>query len=259
MSDTHKFATDLARQAGETLLNYFSLTGIATNLKADRTVVTEADLAADKVIVDAINAAYPQDQILSEESSPNLNPTSAAIWVIDPLDGTSNFSLGMPIWGVSIARLVDGQPDTAALYFPTIGELYSAQRGQGAFLNGQAIHPKGPRPEHPAAFFSCCSRTHRQYDVQIRYKIRILGAAAYSFCNVARGAAVLGFQATPKIWDIAAGWLVLAEAGGVVDVLHGAAPFPLKTGLDYASASFPTLMAADATTAQEGYDKIKLH
>ena len=165
--------------------------------------------------------------------------------MVDPLDGTTNFHLGLPFWGVSIARLVDGWPETAALYFPQLGELYSAQKGQGAWLNGQPLQVRRDQ-FRKLSFFACCSRTLKHYQVDIPYKTRILGCAAYTFCAVARNIALLGFEATPHIWDIAGAWLVVQEAGGEIAALDGQSPLPLRPGLDYACQAFPTLAAADA-------------
>jgi myo-inositol-1(or 4)-monophosphatase len=175
---------------------------------------------------------------LSEELNPNLHDNGEAIWVVDPLDGTTNFVLGIQYWGISIARLIEGQPQCAAIYFPMIDELYYAERRKGAFLNGKRIHTSAPNRDKPAAFFSCCSRTYRLYNVSVPYKARIFGSAAYTFCSVARGSAVLGFEATPKIWDIAAGWLIVSEAGGVVETLENQKVFPLSGGLDYTQHSY---------------------
>lgn len=128
--------------------------------------------------------------------------------------------------------------------FSLIQELYTAERGQGALFNGDRIHVRLPDSSNPMSFFACCSRTYRQYYVSIQYKARILGSAAYTYCMVARGMAVLGFEATPKIWDIAAVWLLVQEAGGVIGSLDGGSPFPLAAGIDYAQVNYPTLAAA---------------
>lgn len=251
MSSELNFVRDLAQQTGHLLLEYFSLDGIHADRKADNTAVTEADLAADRLITDAIRSQYPDDAILSEEALVPIEDPNRPTWVVDPLDGTTNFSLGLPIWGVSIARVVDGYPTLAGLSFPVIGELYSAAKGQGAWLNGQAIHTKPLDAEQPATFFTCCTRSHRYYDIRVPYKARILGAAAYDMCAVARGASLAGFQASTKLWDIAAGWLLIEEAGGVVTAYSDPQPFPLDTSLDYTTRPFPTLMAADAEIAAQ--------
>jgi myo-inositol-1(or 4)-monophosphatase len=149
------------------------------------------------------------------------------------------------------------------LYFPLVDELYTAQRGAGACLNGQPIHTRPPigrnvsAPSQPLAFFACCSRTHRRYTVNLRYKARILGSTAYTLCLVARGVALLGFEVTPKIWDLAAAWLVVSEAGGEIAAFNGSAPFPLQPRLDYARLSFPTLAAANIELAQAARSQIQ--
>jgi len=245
------FAESLAKQAGDLLTGYFKLSGITSTQKADRTVVTEADLAADALIKGAIHSAYPEDQILTEESGIAQYQPGRPVWIIDPLDGTTNFSLGLHIWGVSIARLVDGYPDTAALYFPLFNELYSAQRGQGARLNRQPFHTPPEDAHGSTSFFTCCSRTFRRYHVGVRYKTRILGAAVYDFCCIARGAAIAGFQATTKIWDIAGGWLVLEEAGGFAMLHNGESPFPYVVQEGFQHTKYPTVMAASQALAEK--------
>jgi len=258
MTSPLQFAADLARQAGQLLLGYYDPRGSQFSLKNDRTVVTEADLAADRLIAAALREAYPHDCLISEEKRTSL-PAGASepAWVVDPLDGTTNFSLGLHVWGVAIARLENGWPQVAALYFPLLAELYTTQRGAGACLNGEPIHVKPPDPDQPAAFFACCGRTHRRYVVNVPYKPRILGSAAYSLCAVARGAAVLGFEATPKLWDLAAAWLVVQEAGGSIETYDGSQPFPLQTGLEYSHKPYPTLFAATAELLVRGREWIQ--
>jgi myo-inositol-1(or 4)-monophosphatase len=251
MSNRLDFAEKLAQKAGETLSQYFRLEGVDADLKEDRTIVTKADLAADTLIRQEIEAAYPQDLILTEETNQiELNP-DRPLWVIDPLDGTTNFSLGLHTWGVSIARLVAGYPEIAVLYFPLFQELYSARRGQGATLNHQPLSINPRHTRQSTSFFACCSRTFRKYDVNLRYKTRILGSAAYDFCIVARGAAIAGFQATTKIWDIAAGWLLVEEAGGLVELYGGGSPFPYLPHGEYINKTYPTMISANPTIAEK--------
>ena len=118
-------------------------------------------------------------------------------------------------------------------------------------MNGEPIHVRLPDPAQPAAFFACCGNTHRNYDVRVPYKPRILGSAAFSFCSVARGRALIGFEARPKIWDIAAVWLLVQEAGGLIESYDQNAPFPLVPGLDYSQHNFPTLAAASEGLLQK--------
>lgn len=237
------FAEHLARRTAVLLMEYYNQVGLATRLKADRSVVTEADLAADRLISASLQQVFPKDGIISEELQTISPEDVTRVWVVDPLDGTTNFSLGIPFWGVSIACLVNGWPDTAAIYFPVLDEMYTAQRGKGARFNGSPLQIDPSMLDRPGTFFACCSRTHRRYNVSVPYKPRILGCAAYNFCILARGIALLTFEAAPKIWDIAGAWLVVREAGGVIQPLNGIMPFPISPLTQYREQNFPTLAA----------------
>ena len=137
------FAIQLAQEVGKLLFGYFQSDELHAELKSDRSVVTQADLEADRVIKLAIRRGYPDDFLLSEEVQPGEAgleiPPDRAVWIIDPLDGTTNFSLGLHYWGVLLARLVNGWPELAVLYFPAVNELYTAQRGRGACLNHEPL------------------------------------------------------------------------------------------------------------------------
>jgi myo-inositol-1(or 4)-monophosphatase len=178
--------------------------------------------------------------------------------VVDPLDGTTNFSLGLAHWGTSIARLVDGVPTLAVMHFPLLGETYAAERGYGAAFNGNPMRVKTPDPQDKSTFFVCCSRTFRNYTVGIRYKTRILGSAAYSFCTIARSMALVAFEARAKIWDLAAAWLVVQEAGGCIAAYDDRSPFPLNPGTDYSQLDYPTLAAASPALLEKGRAQIQL-
>ena len=245
-----EYATRLAQNVGKQTLQYYRTGGVHAELKSDRTVVTKADLAADHRIRASIRENFPEDGIISEEDNTIYPADKTFVWVIDPLDGTTNFSLGLHYWGVSIARLREGVPDLAVLYFPMLDELFTASLGGGAFLNGTCLQVNIPEPTLPATFFSCCSRAHQYYQIDIRYKTRILGSAAYGLCTVARGSAVLAFEVTPKVWDFSGSWLIVREAGGIISPLDGNSPFPLIPGTDYASKYYPVLVAA----TQEKWD-----
>jgi myo-inositol-1(or 4)-monophosphatase len=257
MLDPLEFATHLALHTGKLLGEYFNLAGVRATQKADHSVVTEADLAADSFITNAIRREFPQDNLISEESShPQADPQSPT-WIIDPLDGTTNFSLGLSIWGVSIARLLAGSPEIGVLYFPLVDELYRTRRGAGAFLNDTPIATHSLDPDQPMAFFACCSRTFRRYDISLPYKPRIMGSSAYTFCMLARGSALLGFDATPKIWDLAAAWLLVEESGGTIAAFEGSPPFPISSKVDYRQTIYPTLAASTPDIYKFGHSKIR--
>ncbi len=257
MNDALEFAVSIALETGELLQKYYNPAGIHASSKPDNTVVTAADLAADKLVTSRINAEFPQDGIVSEESSHFLFNPHSPTWVIDPLDGTTNFSLGLPVWGVSIARLLDGFPELGVIFFPHINELYFASRGSGAFLNRNPIVSRAPDPAQPMSFFACCSRTFRNFNISIPYKPRIMGSSAYSFCMVARGSALMGFDATPKIWDLSAVWILIEESGGFIHSFEDLPVFPLSTGVDYSITSFPVLAAATPALMEKGHAMIK--
>ena len=250
------FAIRIAKETGDTLMKYYRATGIQAVKKADKSAVTEADLAADEFLRREIQRAYPQDGLISEEAGTTYPEGKSSVWVVDPLDGTTNFSLGLHHWGVAINRFSDGQPELTALYFPIIDELFTAQRDEGAFLNGERLKATLPDENQPFSFFSCCTRTIRHYNINLRYKTRVLGAAAYGLSTVARGNAVLAFETTPKIWDLAGSWLLTEEAGGMIRVLDGSTPFPLIPGTDYKDKSYPILAAATPELWAEGQQNI---
>lgn len=256
MESIQSFMIQLARQAGKLLVErYRSENNV--RFKSDRSLVTDADLEADRLITRAIQDHFPGEVILSEELCPQLaHPPESGLWVIDPLDGTSNFALGLPFWGISIARLVGGYPETGVVYFPLLDELFVAGKAQGSTRNGKRLTVQPPDANKPWSFFSCCSRTYREYNISLKYKPRILGSATYSICSVASGIALISFDATPKIWDIAAAWLVVREAGGFIQTHDGSQPFPVIAGLDYSQLIFPTLAAATPDLLSKAQERI---
>lgn len=260
MPEPLDYAINLAHQAGDLLQRYFEQANLNTRLKTDNTVVTEADIASDELISKSLKKAFPDDVLLSEELAPEAsgeeNSNQPWLWIIDPLDGTTNFSLGLHYWGVLLTRLQAGFPVLTVMYFPLLNELYTAQAGQGAELNGRKLAISPPDPQNKTTFFSCCSRTYTRYQVSVPYKNRILGSAAYSLCAVARGIALVSFEATPKIWDIAGGWLLVQEAGGSVATLDGSQPFPVQLNRSYARQDYPTLAAATPTLLQRSQSQI---
>jgi myo-inositol-1(or 4)-monophosphatase len=255
MDDPLDFTFNLALQTGDLLRKYYNPAGINVILKPDRTVVTEADLAADKFITQQIMHQFPTDGIISEESSHFLVSPQSPTWVIDPLDGTTNFSLGLAIWGVSIARLINGYPDLGVIYFPLLNEMYTTRRGIGSYLNNIPISTSPSRTQ-AFPFFACCSRSFRNFIVDIPYKPRILGSSIYSISLVARGSALIGFDATSKIWDLAAAWLLVEEAGGIMSLLEGSSVFPILPGVDYSTTSYTALSAATPKLLDMGRSKI---
>jgi len=258
MDRAQNLVIQLARDAGQLLLDYFHKPDLSINRKSDHSLVTEADVKADQLISTTIKSHFPDDTILSEEIQPQfLNDPRDTVWIVDPLDGTTNFSMGIHYWGVLIAKIESGVPVLAVQFFPAMDELYFARKDGGAYLNDSHIQVEDLQKDQKVTFFSCCSRTFKNYQVSIPYKTRIFGSAAYSMCSVARGIARTAFEARAKIWDIAGAWLLVREAGGVIEQLEGNTPFPLVPGMNYATCNFSIIASASQKYLQLGREQIR--
>jgi len=235
-----KLAIRAAREAGHILAErYGGPHRIMT--KGLRDITTEADLAAEATALRVIAEGCPGARFVSEES--NSSPRDygdAPTWYVDPLDGTTNYARGLPNFSVSVAMARQGRTLCGAVYDPLLDQLFSAECGQGAYLGDRRLRVSSrseliesvilldwPRAqairETSAAFVA---RLAPRVDA-----VRSLGSAALAFCCVAAGRVEAYFQYTLGPWDVAAGALILEEAGGIVTDLHGQ-PYSLH-GSDY--------------------------
>ncbi len=267
-TDALSFAHHLVDEVAEVLLNYFGGTRDA-DVKADGTLITQADLEANRLIVGAIQSQYPDHDIISEELN-TVYEGAPWCWIVDPLDGTTNFTQGVPVWAVSIALAHAGWPVMGLVDVPPLGIRYHAVKGAGAFETRTGIDRGSGRAIRvmPAVdladserlqneLFAMCSRTLQRYRVDVPMKPRVIGAAAYNFCLTAAGICVTSMDVTPKVWDMAAGWLLVHEAGGVVQQLEGTPIFPLVAGRDYAATYYPQLSASTASVARDLQRRIR--
>lgn len=250
-------AASIAARAGAVLMRWFCDEALSSDWKEDYSIVTEADVEADHLITAELTEHFPDDAILSEELAPSSTAASRRTWVVDPLDGTTNFSLGIQHWGVSIARCDAKGPDVGVLLFPALGETYVASRGGGATMNGVPIHVRAPSSSRPQGMMACCARTPRLYHVNLPVKVRVFGSAAYTLACVARGSAAIGMETRPRLWDLAAGWCLVEEAGGVIETLDGSRPFPMVADRAYADRSYPVLAAASKALLAEAREHIE--
>lgn len=220
---------------------------VSATQKFDGSLVTQIDRAADDYFNAQIAARFPDHAILSEERNTVYDPSVEFTWVIDPLDGTTNFARGLPIWGVSVALLCGGLPIIGVLSFAALRENYSAILSYGAARNDRPIHTAADSKVDDQHFLMQCTRTPKYYRITSPLKSRILGSAAYHIAAVANGSALAGIETTPKLWDIAAALLILQEAGGCYRTLGQAAPvFPLEgVPRDYERKSFTLVAAAN--------------
>lgn len=210
-----------ARAAGEILLEY---RGSSFNVreKSDRTLLTDADSAAEAEILSRLRDAYPDDAILSEEAG-ETGRASSRQWIVDPLDGTTNFSRGLPYFAVSIALWVEGEPAAGVVYLPVLDELFAAVKGEPATLNGKEIRVSDISPVRDA-MINCYFDRHQRLEEGLEIfthvaracegRVKVMGSTASLLCYVACGRIDAFIRNTTRQWDFAAGALVLERAGG---------------------------------------------
>lgn len=239
-----EFAQTITRRVGNQLMQDFGK--VQASQKADGSLVTQSDKWADAEIRSAIASTFPDHGLLSEEGE-HVFPEGDWCWVIDPLDGTTNFTRGIPLWAISLGLLYQGTPVFGYVYLPPLAQVFhgywqgssSLTLPSGAFLNHRPIRTSGDAPGSNH-FFSLCARSTSVIQRGFPCKIRMLGVASYNFLTVAAGTTLGAVESTPKIWDIAAAWVIVQAAGGAWISLQ-ANPFPLISGKNYGEASYPTL------------------
>lgn len=198
--------------------------------------VTEVDKAAERAVIETLLGAYPDHGILGEETGNEFgNKNSDFVWIIDPLDGTTNFIHGFPVYCVSIALSFKGKIEHAVVYDPTRNDLFTATRGRGAFLNERRIRVSKRTqlkdclvstgfPFRPGDNFRAYMRMFAEI-TQRTAGVRRPGAAALDLAYVAAGFTDGFFESGLSIWDVAAGSLLVTEAGGLVGNFTGEADF----------------------------------
>jgi myo-inositol-1(or 4)-monophosphatase len=221
--------TAAAVAAGDLLMQRFR-TKMAVAHKGEIDLVTEVDLASEALIVSALQREFPGSAILAEEG--HAAAASAPVrWVIDPLDGTTNYAHGLPFFAVSIGLELQGEIEFGVVYIPTLGELFTAHRGSGARLNGLPIHVSGTESLNTSLLttgFPYDIRTSRETNLEYfsefarsSLAVRRAGSAAMDFCYVAAGRYDGFWEIKLNPWDCAAGYLMVREAGGRVTDFRG--------------------------------------
>ncbi|NLG52044.1 MAG: inositol monophosphatase [Chloroflexi bacterium] len=219
-----------AREAGRVLVEQYQRPH-EVRVKGFRDIATEADFAAEKVALDVIREGCPDARFVSEESfATQPVSTQAPTWYVDPLDGTTNFARGLPLFSVSVAMAQGGQVQVGAVYDPLLDQLFYAERGQGAYLNGERLRVSERQELINSLVLLDWPRAQEPRRIEVEYlarlapqvdAIRSRGSAALGFCSVAAGWVEAYFQYTLGPWDVAAGWLILEEAGGKATDLRG--------------------------------------
>lgn len=231
-------ATDLARAAGDLLMGYFgSIESLEKKGEVD--LVSEADQASERLLVDGLTDAFPGDSVLGEEGGLAGDPAGLYQWVLDPLDGTTNFVHGLPHFGVSVGLVREGVPVAGVIYVPPSGEMYVGAVGHGATRNGQSI-----QVTDASELGDALVATGFPYDRRGRAEalatvvaraiarargVRRCGAACLDLVYVAKGVFGAFWEEGLAPWDLAAGVALVRAAGGQVTGFEGE-PFDLHDG-----------------------------
>ena len=225
-------AVEIVLRAGEIQLSRRE-SGFQIDKKGTIDLVTEVDLECEKMCRAVLAERFPHHDILAEElsSGPGQPRTSRYRWVFDPLDGTTNYAHGLPVFCASLALEIDGRAEVGAIYDPTRKELFTGERGQGAFVNGTRL-----RVSETRSLLDALLVTGFPYDVHEKLvpllamfgaflgearAVRRLGSAALDLCYVAAGRFDGFWEQTLKPWDVAAGALIVEEAGGRITGMDG--------------------------------------
>ena len=246
-TDPLAVAKDLAVRAGRVCLRHFGRT--TATVKPDRSIVTQADVASQRVIVDGLRAAFPGHRVLAEEDGGERDLRRVGrrewVWVVDPLDGTDGFHAGMPTWGVSIALARGQTPVLGVFYVPVMKELYWAGEATPAYLGDGEIRATATDPYCDGSFLTVYSTFHHGYDVDFPAKLRSLGSTVLHLCYVARGTCC-GAVVDGHAWDVAAGMHIVRRAGGALRYLDGS-PVRLRPLYDGSDLTRPALAAPKRT------------
>lgn len=233
-------AVRAARSAGQVIVKSFAdPSKIETMQKAMNDFVTNVDREAENVIIQTIRKSYPDHSIVAEESGLSSGKDADYQWIIDPLDGTTNFVKGLPHFCVSIAVRIKGKTEVACVYNPMLNELFTAQRGSGAQLNNARIRIKQIKDLQGAVLatgFPFKQKQHSESYMKIMTSLfvecsdfRRTGSAALDLCYLASNRVDGYFELGLKPWDLAAGELIAREAGAILTDFAGGTDY-MKSG-----------------------------
>jgi myo-inositol-1(or 4)-monophosphatase len=218
------------KKGGEVLLTHYGY-ALKTKVKESiSSVVTEADLAADKAILKVLQNSPEQFNIITEESG-FVDHTSRYTWVVDPLDGTSNFAAGLPWFGVIIALFEENIPVLGGMYLPVDDHLYMAEKGKGALVNNKPLKTTDTSDldtqliAYSFDFSDEKGKTRSEMECMEKLSRRVRNIRSTNslmdYCYTAEGRLGAAVNQASKIWDIAAPWLIIREAGGMVTDVEG--------------------------------------
>jgi len=224
-----EISLEIAREAGSLLHGYFER-HIGFELKGEHDLVTEADRASEKFVIERLHAHFPTHSIVAEESGGHAGESAEYCWYVDPLDGTTNFAHGFPMYNVTLALEKAGEIIAGVIFDPERNEMFACELGAGAWLNNRPIHVS--RVQHiddalVATGFPSRKR-HQNVNVHFYYQLAMIthgvrraGAAALDLAYVASGRLDAFWEFGLHPWDMAAGTLLVTEAGGRCSDMHG--------------------------------------
>src|SRR6266849_4274101 len=231
MASSYEFvarAAEIAREGGALLMEYFAR-NVTIEYKGDADLVTIADRKSEKLLVERLHAAWPDHDVLGEEGT-LTSSGSEYRWYVDPLDGTTNFAHGYPVFCVSLGLEHRGELIAGVIYDPTRDETFAAEKGKGATLNGRPIHVSGTAKlgESILGTGFPSHKRHKNPNLQFYHQltlrshgVRRAGSAALDLASVASGRFDGFWEFNLNPWDTAAGVLIVEEAGGVVTDFSG--------------------------------------
>lgn len=219
------------RDASELAMFYFGKVTARTKAEDNNQVPTEADVAVGKLLVKKAQETFPGFNIIDEEAGV-INNGSAYTIVIDPIDGTSNFAAGLPLFGIFMGIMKDSKPIAGAISLPAFGDLYTAEKGKGAFCNGETIQVSATKAlknslvaygidghqENPAATYS---EAVLLGDIVLAIRNLRSSNSAFDYAAVADGRYGLVLNMTSKVWDNVAPQIIIEEAGGIFTDFYG--------------------------------------
>ena len=225
-----EYVKEIAREAGGIMRGKFEVFAKDSS-DTQNDIVTSADFEVEHFLIDRLSSKYPAYDFFSEET-PDQQPASDHVWVIDPIDGTKNFAHGLPLVAISIGLLREGIPILGVIYNPLLEEMYWAKTGSGTFKNGRPIHASSIEEIAQSLVLieggTICDK-NRQYPKKLNrlaLAIRHLGCASLNLAYIAEGIVDAYIDEDLKCYDIAAGIVILEEAGGKITNLANQPLFP---------------------------------
>ncbi len=219
---------EIAREAGGVLAAMFERR-VSFELKGEYDLVTEADRASERLVVERLRSEYPSHSVVAEEGS-GYDSGREFRWYVDPLDGTTNFAHGFPVYNVTLALEQNGELMAGVIFDPSRQEMFAAERGGGAYLNGQRIHVSkaGRLADALVATGFPSRKRHENVNIHFYYQLAMMthgvrraGSAALDLAYVACGRLDAFWEFGLNPWDMAAGLLLIREAGGVTSDMRG--------------------------------------